>query len=600
MTGLTRRKRLVRLTAALGVVFAAAGAFTVWWLLRPAAVYRPGIGVEGLTAELARALPDDYPRVTFTDVTAESGIAFRHFSGTRSTQLPEDMGSGVAWGDYDGDGWIDLFVVNMPGPIGLSDSARQSSPARSVLYHNNGDGTFTDVTAGSGIAFDGWGMAAAWGDYDNDGRPDLLITAYGRNVLYHNDGQGRFSDRSRQAGLAGDEGFWAGAAWGDYDRDGYLDLYVTGYVQFVQRAPTERTAHGAIDEPASINPSSFRPERNLLFHNSRNGTFREVARQAGVADTAGRSLSATWADLDEDGWPDLYVANDVSDNVLYQNRGDGTFQDVSHAARVADYRGAMGIAAGDWDGDGDQDMVVTHWIAQENALYDNLLNQLRAAGPGVARPPLTFIDEADRYGLGQIALDFVGWATSFFDYDNDGRLDLFVINGSTLQDPADPARLVPMRSQLFWNRGSTEGFFDVSPVSGDWFQQAWVGRGGALADYDNDGDLDLFVVNNGGPGVLLRNDGGNRNGWFQVVLRGTRSNRQGIGAKLRLVAGGRVQVRQVGIQSSYLSQNSPIEAFGLGTASVVDTLEIIWPTGKRQARTGIAAGQRILVTEDEP
>jgi hypothetical protein len=598
MTGLTRRKRLIRLTAALGAVFVAAGAFAVWWLLRPAAVYRPGMGVEGLTAELARSVPEDYPRVTFTDVTAQSGIAFRHFSGTRSTQLPEDMGSGVAWGDYDQDGWVDLFIVNMPGPIGLSDSATRTSPARSMLYHNNGDGSFTDVTAAAGIDFTGWGMAAAWGDYDNDGRPDLLITAFGRNVLYHNDGQGHFTDRSRLAGLTQDEGFWAGAAWGDYDRDGYLDLYVTGYVQFVRREPTERTAHGEIDEPASINPSSFPPLRNLLFHNNRNGTFTELARRAGVADTAGRSLSAVWVDFDEDGWPDLYVANDVSDNVLFQNRGDGTFQDVSHAARVADYRGAMGIAVGDWDGDGDQDMVVTHWIAQENALYDNLLSQLKAAGPGVTHPPLTFIDEADRYGLGQIALDFVGWATSFFDYDNDSRLDLFVINGSTLQDPADPTRLVPMRSQLFWNRGTTEGFFDVSPVSGDWFQQTWVGRGGALADYDNDGDLDLFVVNNGGPGVLLRNDGGNRNGWIQVELKGNRSNRQGIGAKLRLVAGGTVQIRQVGVQGSYLSQSSPIEAFGLGAATVVDTLEVLWPTGKRQVQTGLATNQRVVVAED--
>ena len=598
MTGLTRRKRLIRLTAALGVMFVAAGAFAVWWLLRPAAVYRPGMGVEGLTAELARSLPEDYPRVTFTDVTTQSGIASWHFSGTRSTQLPEDMGSGVAWGDYDQDGWIDLFLVNMPGPIGLSDSARRASPARSMLYHNNGDGTFTDVTAAAGIDFTGWGMAAAWGDYDNDGRPDLLITAFGRNVLYHNDGQGHFSDRSRQAGLTEDEGFWAGAAWGDYDRDGYLDLYVAGYVQFVQREPTERTAHGEIDEPASINPSSFRPERNLLFHNNRNGTFTEVARRAGVADTAGRSLSAVWVDFDEDGWPDLYVANDVSDNVLFQNRGDGTFQDVSHAARVADYRGAMGIAVGDWDGDGDQDMVVTHWIAQENALYDNLLSQLKAAGPGVTHPPLTFIDEADRYGLGQIALDFVGWATSFFDYDNDGRLDLFVINGSTLQDPADPSRLVPMRSQLFWNRGRTEGFFDVSPVAGEWFRKALVGRGGALADYDNDGDLDLFVVNNGGPGVLLRNDGGSRNRWLQVELKGIRSNRQGIGARLRLVAGGTVQFRQVGVQGSYLSQNSPIEAFGLGAAMVVDTLEVIWPTGRRLIQTGLTTNQRVVVAED--
>lgn len=597
---LTRRKRLIRLTAGLAAFFLAAGGVTAWWLLRPAPVYRPGMGVEGLTADLGRPLPEDHPRVSFADVTAEAGIRFRHFSGTRSTQLPEDMGSGVAWGDYDLDGWIDLFIVNMPGPIDMSDSARRRSAARSVLYHNNGNGTFTDVTAAAGIEFDGWGMGAAWGDYDNNGLPDLLITAYGRNWLYHNEGGGRFSDRTREAGLAPFEGFWTGAAWGDYDRDGFLDLYVTGYVQYVPREPGQETLHGEIEVPASINPSSFRPERNLLFHNDRNGTFTEVARRAGVADTAGRSLSATWTDFDEDGWPDLYVANDVSDNVLYQNRGNGTFQDVSHAARVADYRGAMGLAVGDWDGDGDQDMAVTHWIAQENALYDNLLTQLREAAPAVARPPLTFIDEADRYGLGQIAIDFVGWATSFFDYDNDGRLDLLVVNGSTLQDPADPARLIPMRSQLFWNRDSEGGFYDVSPVSGAWFQQATVGRGAALADYDNDGDLDVFIVSNGGPGVLLRNEGGNSRAWLQVQLTGTRGNGQGIGTRLRLVAGGAAQVRQVGVQGSYLSQNSPIEAFGLGSASVVDTLEVIWPDGRRQVRTMLPVNRRVVIVEGEP
>jgi len=581
----------------LAAVFAGVVGGIVWWQSRSDSVYRPGVDRSGLTAELARELPTDHPTVIFTDVTRSAGIEFRHFDGRRSTQLPEDMGSGAAWGDYDQDGWIDLFVVNLPGPIDLGDSARAASPARSTLFHNDGDGTFSDVTRAAGIDFHGWGMGAAWADYDNDGRLDLLITGFGRNALYHNEGGGRFSDQSHATGIGADSGFWAGASWGDYDRDGWLDLYVTGYVQFEHRSSSKQTAHGDIDEPASINPSSFRPERNLLFHNERGGRFRELANRAGVADTAGRSLSATWADLDEDGWPDLYVANDVSDNVLYHNLGDGTFEDVSHAARVADYRGAMGIATGDWDGDGDQDLVVTHWLAQENALYDNLLTQLRARAPTAARLPLTFVDAADRHGLGQIALDFVGWATSFFDYDNDGRLDLLVINGSTLQEPDDPSRLVPMRSQLFWNRGPDDGFFDVSPVAGDYFGERWVGRGAAIADYDNDGDLDLFVVNHGGPGKLLRNDGGNARGWLQVELRGARSNRQGIGAKLRLVANGVVQVRQVGVQSSYLSQNSPIESFGLGSAARVDSLIVIWTTGARQALIDLPPNQRIVVSE---
>jgi len=251
----------------------------------------------------------------------------------------------------------------------------------------------------------------------------------------------------------------------------------------------------------------------------------------------------------------------------------------------------MGIAVGDWNGDGHQDLFLTHWLAQENALYANLLTE-----PGGS---LRFRDEADRFGLGQIALDFVSWGTSFFDYDNDGNLDLLVVNGSTLQDRSDPTRLVPMRSQLFWNRGPEAGFYDTSPVGGSYFQQSYGGRGAAFADYDNDGDVDVFVVNHGGPAVLLRNDGGNRNRWLSVELRGKRSNPQGIGATIRVTAGGHTQVRQVGCQASYLSQNSLIETFGLGAISQADTVEVIWPSKIRQRRTGVAANQRIQIIEDE-
>jgi hypothetical protein len=310
----------------------------------------------------------------------------------------------------------------------------------------------------------------------------------------------------------------------------------------------------------------------------------------------GRSLEAVWTDLDEDGWPDLYVANDVSDNVLYRNLGDGRFLDISHQARVADYRGAMGVAVGDWDGDQDMDLAVTHWIAQENALYNNLRSQLAAratAGP----PPLQFMDEADRYGLGQIALDYIGFGTSFLDYDNDGMLDLFVVNGSTFQQREHPQLLVSMRDQLFWNRGVDEGFYDVSPVSGEYFETESVGRGAAFGDYDNDGDVDVFVVNNGGRGVLLRNDGGNRNRWLKLQLEGRRSNRSAIGARLRLVVGNAVQIREVGAQSSYLSQNSLVEHFGLGSHDRVDTLEIIWPSGVRDALSAVASNQTVRVVE---
>ena len=597
MTYLTRRRRLLLIAAGSSVVFLGAASVAAWQWVRPGPVYRPGEAVEGVTSELSRTVPSDHPKVVFTDVTRRAGIDFRHFSGTRSSQLPEDMGSGAAWGDYDNDGWLDLVIANEVGPLSMSDADRRRSPARTTLYHNDGDGTFTDVTTRSGIDSRRWDMGVAWGDYDNDGRIDLAVTSYGRNALYHNDGDGTFSDRSTASGIGTPTGFWAGASWGDYDRDGFLDLYVTGYVRYAPLDAAAQTGKYDVENPASINPASFPAERNLLFHNNRDGTFTEVARSAGVMDTVGRGLAAAWADFDEDGWPDLYIANDQSDNVFYRNLGNGKFADLSHAALVADYRSAMGIAVGDWDGDGDQDMFLTHWIAQENALYSNLLAQTRTRATAT---PLTFMDDADRYGLGQTSLDFVGWGTSFIDYENDGTLDLFVVNGSTLQKRDDPTQLVPMRNQMFWNRGRVEGFFDVSTASGPSFARERVGRGAAFADYDNDGDVDAFIVNHGGPGLLLRNDGGNRNRWLAVEVRGSKSNRQGIGAKVRLVVGQNSYVRQVGAQASYLSQNSLVETFGLGAATQVDTLEISWPSGTRDVRVGPTANQRIVVTEGQP
>ena len=593
---LPRRQRHLVLTVALGGVFVMAMAVVVWFFSSPAQSYRPGEAIEGLTAGLARSLPEDYPRITFTDATDEAGIAFRHFSGRRTSQLPEDMGSGAAWGDYDNDGWLDLYVVNEVGPLTLTAAAVAASPAHNVLYHNNGDGTFSEVSTQAGVDIRGWGMAAAWGDYDNDGWLDLFIAAYGQNLFYHNNGDGTFSDQTLAVGLGQVTGFWTGASWGDYNRDGWLDLYVTGYVKYVSIDGQASSAQYDVDVPPSLNPSSFNPERNLLYRNNGDGTFREVAGRSGVANAEGRSLSAAWVDFDEDGWPDLYVANDVSDNVLFRNLGNETFEEISHRALVADYRGAMGIAVGDWDGDTDLDMFITHWVAQENALYANRhadLTQRPTPTPTI----LQFMDVADRYGVGQIALDYIGWGTSFFDYDNDGRLDLFVVNGSTFQQQEAPHLLVPMNDQLFWNRSAEEGFFDVSAVSGEFFKAEYVGRGAAFADYDNDGDVDVFIVNHDGPGVLLRNDGGNRHRWLKVALEGRQSNRSAIGARLRLMVADTVQVREVGVQPSYCSQNSLVVHFGLGSAPVVDTLEVRWPSGRRDIWLDVAANQTLRLME---
>ncbi|MDX1672700.1 MAG: CRTAC1 family protein [Balneolaceae bacterium] len=550
--------------------------------------------MEGLTSELSRDPPSEFTPVVFEDVTDKSGITFRHFTGRRSSQLPEDMGSGAAWVDFDNDGWLDLFVVNIAGSLESEHPGSDRSEPHHTLYRNKGNGTFEDVTEKAGLDISGWGMATAWGDYDNDGWKDVVITHYGLNRIFQNNGDGTFTEKTAEAGFDRYRGFWAGASWGDYNRDGYLDLYITGYVKYEKlKGIRESTSW---EEPPSINPSSFRPERNLLFLNDGSGGFSEVAEVAGVANTGGRSLSAAWCDFDGDSWPDLYVANDVSDNVFYHNRGDGTFEDISHAARVADYRGAMGIAVGDWNRDRKIDLFITHWIAQENALYSNISKIDERNG----KPPygLTyFTDESARFGLGQSSLDYVGWATSFFDYDLDGRLDIFIVNGSTLQDPDSSTSLVGMNDQLYWNAGNDEGFFDVSSMSGSYFSREYVGRGAAIGDYDNDGDLDIFVVNHNGPGVLLRNTQTRDRHWLKVELRGNKSNSDAVGTRLELIVGSTVWIKQVGSQSSYLSQNSLIQHFGLGDHASVDTLKIWWPSGQKQILTQIETNQLISVEE---
>ncbi len=595
---LPRRKRRVLFTVVIAAILLAVITTVVVLIsFTPEAPYRPGENIAGLTSDLDRTIPSDYPRVRFKDVSAEAGLTFIHFSGRRTTQLPEDMGSGAAWADYDNDGWQDLFVVNMAGSLDLTPGELQASTAHCELYHNNGDGTFTEVSAAAGVDYRGWGMAAAWGDYDNDGWTDLFVTSYGENLLFKNNRDGTFSGWTKQAGLGGQKGFWAGASWADYDRDGFLDLYVCGYVKYTAESNQSSLQYDT-EVPSSINPSSFSPERNLLYRNNHDGTFSEVAMLAGVADQNGRSLSAAWCDFNGDLWPDLYVANDVSDNSFFINTGDGKFHENGNDSWVSDYRGAMGIAVGDWDGDSDMDMFITHWIAQENALYSNLSAQFASAAVARGRR-VKFADEADRYGLGQIALDFIGWGTSFFDYDNDGKQDLFVANGSTFQQKDMPWLLQPMPSKLFWDKGRQEGFFDVSSVSGEYFAQQYVGRGAAFADYDNDGDIDIFVLNNGGPGILLRNEGGEQKNWLKVFVQGRKSNRSAIGTKLRLVTGNSVQVQQVGAQSSYCSQNSLVSHFGVGTHSKVDTLEIEWLSGRTQIFTGLAANQVLSVIEGE-
>ena len=569
--GFLRRKHLVRKLAVAAVVLAAvAGGL---WYGRAQERYVPGEGAAGLVDTLARNVPADHPALRFEDVTESAGLRMRHFPGRRTNRLPEDMGSGVALGDVDGDGWVDVFVVNERGPLGDADAH-----GRCALFRNRGDGTFEDVSASSGADLERMGMAAAFLDVDSDGDLDLLVTSYDRLDLLLNDGAGRFTDATAAAGLDGLRGFWTGVAVGDYDGDGAVDAYVCGYVRYDERSVAGAGAESqyGVDIPVRINPSAFEPERNLLLKGRGDGTFEERAERAGVANPTGRSLGAVFADLSGDGLVDLYVANDVSDNAFFVNRGDGTFEDLTTAALVGDYRGAMGLTVGDWDGDLDPDFFVTHWVAQENALYENM----SASDPEGRERPVLFMDVADRVGLGQVALEMVGWATRLVDLDGDGLRDLFVVNGSTIPLRDEPEKLTPMRSHLYWNAGPGRGFYEIGAVAGDFFREQHVGRGGATFDYDLDGDEDLVVMLHGEGPRLLRNDGGNAKRSIRLRLRQPSGNRFALGARVRLEAGGRGSVDQVGTQGSYLSQHAVGElSFGLGEAASVDRLVVTWPDG---------------------
>ncbi len=573
----------------VGAVTVAAAALLVAALSRSSEgpVYRPGQDIDGLTRSLSRTAPPDAPRLAFSEVAESSGIAFRHFPGTRTSVLYEDMAGGMAWGDYDGDGDADLFLVNFVKAAEDDVPSRAGRPGNR-LFRNEGDGSFKDVSAESGLAVSEMGSAAAWGDYNADGLLDLWTTAYGQNRFFRNLGDGRFQEASGDAGLAGFTGFWTGVSPGDYDQDGDLDVYVTGYVKYEDRVATGFSRQYEVEQPASLNPSSFPAERNLLFRNDGRGRFSEVASSAGVDNAAGRSLSAAWVDMNNDGQLDLYVANDVSDNILFLNSGDGTFEDVSHTTGVADYRGAMGLAVGDWDRDGDQDLFITHWIAQENALFENLLIHRTEHAYG-----LRFSDIADRNGLGQSSLDYVGWATGFFDFDLDGHEDLFMVNGSTFQTSSDPTQLISMPPLLYWNGGTDRGFYSLE--AGPAFGEPAVGRGGGVSDYDGDGDPDILLIEHGGAARLLRNDTPDTGGWLRVLLEGPAGNTAGLGALVRVHSGGEVQTRQVGAQASYLSQHDPVLVFGLGDASGADSVTVRWITGERSELGPQPAGVTVVV-----
>jgi hypothetical protein len=555
--------------------------------------------ITGLTSTLSRHVTPDMVRFKFQDLSRAAGITFHHFPSPRQSLLPEDMGSGLAWGDYDNDGDSDLFLVNFYGTIlePIPDNHPQegsptqgpSAQGRCALYRNDGDGRFTNVSQQAGVDHACYGLAAAWGDYDNDGDLDLYVTSYGANALFHNNGDGTFVDVTPTAGV-GDPRFSAGCAWTDYDQDGHIDLYVCNYVKFdFHEEDRDRLSRQFGSEiPYTINPSTYPPEANSLYRNNGDGTFVDVANATGVANQSGRSLGAAWFDFDGDGWIDLYVANDVSSNGVFRNLGDGTFADIGARSLAADYRGAMGLAIGDVDRDRDLDLFVTHWLAQENAYFQNMISLGWTEEDG--SPKLFFMDSADQHGLGQISLHLVGWATGFVDLDNDSNLDLWVVNGNTMEMPTDNSRLVPQRMHIF-RQLATEGFFEMGTLVCPRLDQPFVGRGGAHADYDNDGKMDLAVMVHGDQPILLHNESVGVGHWIVVRLRQIAANTRALGARVTVRTGDVVQTAQVGADCSYLSQSDTDLHFGIGQADAVDELTIYWPDGIQETHRNVLPNQ---------
>jgi hypothetical protein len=520
--------------------------------------------------------------VIFTDVTAAAGITFTHNSGRAGQKLlPETLGSGAAFFDADGDGWLDVLLINS------KDWTPHGRRSLSALYRNNGHGGFTDITAGSGLDVEMYGIGVAIGDYDNDGRDDVYVTAVDGDRLFHNDGHGKFHDVTKSAGIA-NTSFGTSVAWIDYDKDGLLDLFVANYVQWTPNGDLRCSLDGTTKSYCT--PESYKGVASKLYHNLGGGRFEDVSHKAGVDDPTSKSLGITVLDYDGDGWPDLFVANDTQPNKLYRNNRNGTFTDVATGAGVAFSeegvaRGAMGADSADYDRSGRPHLLVGNFSNQMLGLYHN-------EGHGL------FVDDAPKSIVGRASLLSLSFGVFFFDYDLDGRPDIFAANGHLEEEIGRAQPKIQYREPplLFHNLGERR-FENVSGEVGSQFSRPIVARGAAYGDYDRDGDLDLLVTTNHGPAYLFRNDGGNANNWISVRTKGVTSNRDGIGAVVRIESASGRQWSMVRSGSSYASQSDLAVTFGLGRDPVVTSLVVEWPSGTKDRITSVAPRQFLTVEE---
>jgi hypothetical protein len=514
------------------------------------------------------------------DITDSTGINFEHHSSPEQRYIVESMSGGVALIDYDGDGWPDIYFTDAQSV----DSALAGRKAHSALYHNNHDGTFTDVTAKAGVGSPCWAMGAVVGDYNNDGRPDLLVTCFGGVVLYRNNGNGTFTDVTKAAGLDKDSLWATGAAFGDYDGDGWADLFVSHYVDFSLH---DLPAFGSMKTckylgvDVQCGPRGLKGSPDNLYHNNRDGTFTDVSKQAGVDDSKDLfGLTAMWSDFDDDGKLDLFVTNDGEQNYLYRNNGDGTFTDVAYQAGVAVSEDGveqanMGLAYGDYLHTGRASLIVSHFDNEYAAFYRN-------------DGKMNFADVSDASGIAAATKGYVGWGDGFVDFDNDGWLDFFMVNGHVYPQVDSANAIAKYREPKLLFLNQRDGTFrTISKDVGPAIEIPQVSRGMAMGDLFNDGKVELVVENLIGRPMILRPEGGPRNHWISFRLEGTKSNRLALNARVKITAGALVQTGEVMSGGSYLSQNDIRIHFGLGSNKEIGKVEILWPDGLKETLSGL-------------